>query len=103
MECGGVVAYDPDMADVLDPNLTRAWATWEREREHLLAEHEGAWALIVGDTVAGVFATERACLDEGQRRCGDHPFLPKLIVPGDEVLDLGFIGCPWPYLLRARP
>ena len=80
------------MADVLDPQLASEWATWERERPRLLDEHEGKWALIIGDTVAGVFAAESECLDAGERQCGDHPFLPKLIVAGEELIDLGLIG-----------
>lgn len=62
------------------------------ERLQLLDEHEGEWALIIGDTVAGVFAAEAECLDAGERQCGDRPFLPKLIVAGEELIDLGLIG-----------
>lgn len=80
------------MANTLESLLTLEWAAWEREREHLLKDHEGQWALIVGNTVAGIFDEEAACLEAGERQCGDKPFLPKLIVSGDEVIDLGFIG-----------
>jgi len=80
------------MADLMEPQLAREWATWERERGHLLAEHEGHWALIVGDLVVGIYPHEMDCLDAGERQCADRPFLPKLIVSGDEIMDLGFIG-----------
>lgn len=80
------------MAEILDPQLAREWATWKRERSRLLAEHEGQWVLIVGDAIAGIYTTESACLDAGERRCDDAPFLPKLIVSGDEILDLGHVG-----------
>ena len=80
------------MTEILDPQLAREWATWERERERLIADHEGQWALIIGDTVAGIFAAESACLEAGERQCGDAPFLPKLIVAGEEVIDLGLVG-----------
>lgn len=80
------------MTEIMEPQLAREWATWERERARLLAEHEGQWALIIGEAVAGLFSTEVACLEAGERQCGDAPFLPKLIVAGDEVIDLGLIG-----------
>jgi hypothetical protein len=80
------------MTEIMEPQLAREWATWERERARLLAEHEGQWALIIGDAVVGVFAAEDACLEAGERQCADAPFLPKLIVAGDEVFDLGLVG-----------
>ena len=80
------------MTEIMDPQLAREWATWERERSKLLAEHEGQWVLIIGDSVAGIFATESACLEAGERQRVDAPFLPKLIVTGDEVFDLGLVG-----------
>jgi hypothetical protein len=79
------------MTETLDPLLTREWSTWERERERLIADHEGQWVLIIGDSVVGIFATEAACLEAGEHRCADAPFLPKLIVAGDEVFDLGLV------------
>ena len=80
------------MTETMEPQLAREWATWERERARLLAVHEGQWALIIGDAVVGVFAAEAACLEAGERQCADVPFLPKLIVAGDEVFDLGLVG-----------
>lgn len=80
------------MTEIMESQLAREWATWERERARLLAEHEGQWALIIGDVIAGIFSAEVACLDAGERQCGDAPFLPKLIVAGDEVIDLGLVG-----------
>jgi hypothetical protein len=71
-----------------DPLLAREWATWERERARLLAEHEGQWALIIGDAVTGIFATESACLDAGEQQCADAPFLPKLIVQISKLCSL---------------
>ena len=80
------------MTEIIEPQLATEWTVWERERARLLAEHEGQWALIIGDSVAGIFPSESACLEAGERQCVDAPFLPKLIVAGDEILDLGFIG-----------
>jgi hypothetical protein len=47
---------------------------------NLLTDHEGKFALIHGDQVAGVFDTEQQGVEEGYRRFNLQPFLVKRIV-----------------------
>ncbi len=62
-------------AEVLKTELE----TYERERERLLAESEGKYALIHGDSVVGVWDTYEDALKAGYSQIGLGPFLVKQI------------------------
>jgi hypothetical protein len=57
-------------ADYSPLDMTRENAAYEKAREHLLRDHRGKFALIHGDEVVGVFATEYDAMLEGYRRFG---------------------------------
>jgi hypothetical protein len=57
-------------ADYSPLDMTRENAAYEKARERLLRDHRGKFALIHGDEVVGVFATEYEAMSEGYRRFG---------------------------------
>jgi len=60
--------------------LERELATYERNRERLLSNAEGRFALIMGDEVKGTFSSYEDALQEGYKQGGlDKPFLVKAI------------------------
>ncbi len=62
-------------ADVLKTELE----TYEREKERLLGESEGKYALIYGDSVVGVWDTYEDALKAGYSQFGLTPFLVKQV------------------------
>lgn len=60
--------------------LERELATYEKNRDRLLAAAEGKFALICGEEVSGVFDTEMDAVSEGYNRFGNVPFLVKQIL-----------------------
>ena len=61
------------------PPLTHELETYERERERLLAEHAGEFALISGSAVLGAFGSEGDALRSGYQQVGNKPFLVRKI------------------------
>jgi hypothetical protein len=57
-------------ADYSPLDMTRENAAYEKARERLLRDHRGRFALIHGDEVVGIFATEDQATLEGYRRFG---------------------------------
>ena len=54
--------------------------TFNANKDRLLAEATGKFALVIGKEIAGTFVSERDALNEGYKRVGNHPFLVKKIV-----------------------
>ena len=54
---------------------------FEQQRNELLAEHPGKFALIKGSEFVGAFNTIEEAITEGARRFGLQPFLVRQIVP----------------------
>lgn len=54
-------------------------AAYERERERLIGTEEGKYALIHGDSIAGVWSSYEDALKEGYQRFGLSPFFVKQI------------------------
>jgi hypothetical protein len=55
--------------------LEKELAYFERERERLVAEAEGKYALIHGEELLGTYESEEDAITEGYRRCGNVAFL----------------------------
>jgi hypothetical protein len=62
--------------------------TFSANKDRLLAESNGKFALVIGTEIAGTFVSERDALDEGYRRVGNKPFLVKKIVQFDNPVAL---------------
>jgi hypothetical protein len=58
--------------------------TFEREKSNLLA-HEGKFAVISGDEVAGIFGTYEDALNFGYEKQGLKPFLVKKILSVEQA------------------
>ena len=66
-------------------SLQTELATYEREKPRLVAESEGKYALIQGDSVAGIWDTYEDTLKEGYQKFGLTPFLVKQVRGIDQV------------------
>lgn len=66
-------------------SLKQELATYEREKQRLVAEGEGKYALVQGDVVVGIWDTYTDALKEGYERFGLKPFLVKQIQGIDRV------------------
>ena len=60
--------------------LEKELATYEKNRDQLLAAAEGKYALICGEQVSGIFETEMDAVSEGYNRFGNVAFLVKQIL-----------------------
>lgn len=70
------------MADLLQKELD----AFEAQKDQLLASALGKYVLIYGDQVLGTYDTENDAVVEGYRKCGNVPFLVKLVVPFEQPL-----------------
>jgi hypothetical protein len=55
-------------------------ATFDSNKDRLLVESNGKFALVIGNEIVGTFVSDRDALDEGYRRVGNKPFLVKRVV-----------------------
>ncbi len=62
-------------------------AAFEKDKEKLLAEHEGKYALVKEDKVVGVFESENDAISQGYERFGTQLFLVKHISEKDESMN----------------
>jgi len=62
-----------------EQTLQREMETFERLKQELVAEHEGKYALIHGDYVAGIWDTYEDALKNGYESFELKPFLVKKI------------------------
>lgn len=60
--------------------LERELNTYEKQREQLLANHEGMFVLIHADEAVGVFESQADAIAQGYERFGNVPFLVRQIV-----------------------
>ena len=69
--------------------------TYEREKARLVAESEGKYALVHGDSVAGIWDTYTDALKAGYGQFGLKPFLVKQIrsIEPVYVLNRNVVGC----------
>ncbi|HVA70545.1 MAG TPA: hypothetical protein VNF08_04390 [Acidimicrobiales bacterium] len=68
--------------------LSAETATFNANKDRLLAEANGKYALVIGDEVVGTYVSERDALNEGYKRIGNKPFLVKKIVQFDSPVAL---------------
>jgi hypothetical protein len=72
--------------------LETEWNTFRRELPRLLKEgHRGRYALIQGETVAGVWDTFRDGLQAGYERFGLTPFMVQPVVIHQRPLRAGWL------------
>jgi len=64
------------MTQVLDKEL----ATYEQQRDHLLATAEGKFVLIYGEEILGIYETKMDAITQGYTQLGHVPFLVKQVV-----------------------
>lgn len=64
--------------------LLRERATYEQNREHLLAIAEGRWVLIVNENVIGLYDSRAQAIEVGWARFGHRPLLTKKIERREE-------------------
>ena len=60
--------------------LQQELATYQEQRERLLAIAKGKYVLIKGDRVLGVFDTEQDAIRQGYHQLGNVPFLAKQVL-----------------------
>jgi len=58
-------------------------ATYEKNKELLLAKHRGKYVLIKGDQIFGVFDTQADAARVGYEKIGVKPFLIKKVLEND--------------------
>jgi hypothetical protein len=68
--------------------LATELATFNANKDRLLAESNGKFALVIEAEIVGTYVSERDALDEGYRRIGNKPFLVKRIVEFDNPVAL---------------
>lgn len=80
--------------------LATEFAAFLRDREHLLREHKGDFAIYKADKFHGAFSTFELAYGEGIRRFGLEPFLVKQVVDEEkpEKFPALMLG-----VLRANP
>ena len=54
-------------------------AAYEKQKEALIADSEGKYALVIGDKIEGVWGTYEDALQQGYKLRGLDPFLVKKI------------------------
>ena len=59
--------------------------TFEANRERLLGEAPGKYALVSGERVVATYDTEADAVNDGYRQFGNAPFLVRVVRPVDEV------------------
>jgi len=62
--------------------------TFNANKDHLLVEASGKYALVIGSEVVGTYVSERDALTEGYKRVGNKPFLVKKIIQFDNPVAL---------------
>ncbi|MDI6592043.1 MAG: hypothetical protein QME61_03895 [Patescibacteria group bacterium] len=66
-------------------SLEQELKTYEKQKEKLLAEAEGKFALIKGDKIIGIYVSQEDALAEGYKRFGNAEFLVKEITEIEPV------------------
>lgn len=61
----------------------------------LLKAHEGKFALIKGERLAGVFDTAEAAFESGVAQFGNVPILIKRIAPEERIDRVPALLCGW--------
>ena len=72
-------------AMMADSQLETELAYFEAHRSEWLQHHEGKFALIRGENLAGVFDSWENAYESGVRKWGNVAFLVKQILPRDPV------------------
>jgi hypothetical protein len=68
--------------------LATEWLFFDSNRQRLVEQAEGKYALVKGRKVFGFFESERDALDAGYRRFGRPPFLVKKVLRVEVPLHL---------------
>jgi len=71
------------------PDLSPEMAAYQRERERLVRDHLGKFALIRFDEVVGVFDTPSEAIIEGYKRFGRKRMIVREITASDEPEYIG--------------
>lgn len=66
-------------------SLEQELKTYEKEKEKLLSEAKGKFALIKGDKIIGIYVSQEDALAEGYKRFGNEEFLVKEITEIEPV------------------
>ena len=77
-----LVPGDTNMA-----NLETELKTFREKLPELLAEHDGKFALVIGDKIEATFDTYSDALQAGYAKAGVGPFLVKKITSVEEVIN----------------
>ncbi len=77
---------------VIESVLERELATFQKNKDILVRESSGKYALVIGDVIVGAFIRYEDALSEGYGRVGvDTPFLVRQI-EADETPHCVFLG-----------
>lgn len=66
-------------------SLEQELKTYENEKEKLLSEGKGKFALIKGNKIIGIYVSQEDALAEGYKRFGNEEFLVKEITEIEPV------------------
>jgi len=66
-------------------SLEQELKTYEKEKEKLLSEAKGKFALIKRDKIIGIYVSQEDALAEGYKRFGNEEFLVKEITEIEPV------------------
>lgn len=90
---GGDASMDATEDRTATPPRLRLEREWRAYQAYLRSDarregDRGAFVLIVGDQVVGIFATRDDALDRGYAEVGHRPFLVHRILDDEPILDL---------------